>query len=129
MPPEHRVVQTPAAPAAIGPYSQAVTSRGIVYVSGQIGIDPHTGVIPENFTAQARLVLANLRAILEAAGSSMGNVLSVDVYLVDMAKFSQFNEIYASAFESHRPARAVVGVRALPREAQVEVRCVATLVG
>ena len=129
MPLEPRIVQTPNAPAAIGPYSQAISSRGLVYVSGQIGIDPHSGAIPENFTAQTKQALANLRAILEAAGSGLGYVISVDVYLTDMARFSQFNELYAAAFQGHRPARAVVGVHALPREAQVEVRCVATLAG
>jgi len=126
MPLAPKTVHTAAAPAAIGPYSQAIVCRGLAYVSGQLGIDPQTGVIPENFSAQAKQALANLKAVVEAAGSSMDHVLSVDVFLLDMTKFGTFNEIYASFFAEHRPARAVVAVRGLPREAQVEIRCVAS---
>lgn len=122
-------VHTPNAPAAIGPYSQAITAGGMVYVSGQLGIEPKTGVIAENFAVQAKQALANLKAIIEAAGSSMDMVVSVDVYLTDMGRFAQFNEIYSVYFHEHRPARAAIAVRALPREAQVEVRCIAALPG
>ncbi|MDP3426058.1 MAG: Rid family detoxifying hydrolase [Humidesulfovibrio sp.] len=124
---ELKTVQTPAAPAAIGPYSQAVTYNGLVYLSGQLGIDPASGIIPEDFAAQAKQALDNVRAVVEAAGSDMTRVLSVDVFLIDMGRFSEFNEIYSTYFTSHKPARAAVGVAALPREAQVEVRCVAAL--
>jgi 2-iminobutanoate/2-iminopropanoate deaminase len=122
---ELKTVQTPAAPAAIGPYSQAVTYNGLVFLSGQLGINPATGAIPEDFAAQARQALDNVRAVVEAAGSNLTRVLSVDVFLIDMGRFSEFNEIYSTYFTSHKPARAAVAVAALPREAQVEVRVVA----
>ncbi|MBA4358309.1 MAG: reactive intermediate/imine deaminase [Desulfovibrio sp.] len=124
---ELKTVQTPAAPAAMGPYSQAVSYNGLVFLSGQLGIVPSTGIIPEDFEAQARQAMENLRAVVEAAGSSLSRVLSVDVFLLDMGRFGQFNEIYGAYFSSHKPARAAVGVSALPREAQVEIRCVAAL--
>lgn len=124
---ELKIVQTPAAPAAIGPYSQAVTYNGLVFLSGQLGIDPATGVIPEDFAAQARQALDNVRAVVEAAGSNLSRVLSVDVFLIDMGRFAEFNGIYSTYFSAHKPARAAVAVAALPREAQVEVRAVAAL--
>jgi 2-iminobutanoate/2-iminopropanoate deaminase len=124
---ELKIVQTAAAPAAIGPYSQAVTFGGLVFLSGQLGINPATGVIPEDFAAQARQALDNVRAVIEAAGSDLSRVLSVDVYLIDMGRFGAFNEIYSTYFTTHKPARAAVAVAALPREAQVEVRVVAAL--
>lgn len=120
-----KAVHTDAAPAAIGPYSQAVACGGTVYVSGQLGSDPATGIIPEHFAVQARQALTNLKTIVEAAGSSLDRVLSVDVFLIDMGNFAELNAIYSEYFKDHRPARAVIGVAALPREAQVEIRCVA----
>jgi 2-iminobutanoate/2-iminopropanoate deaminase len=120
-------IHTEAAPAAIGPYSQAVVFGGVAYASGQLGINPATGVIPEDFEAQARQALDNLKAVIEAAGSALERAISVDVFLIDMSQFGAFNAIYAEYFPAHRPARAVVGVQALPREAQVEVRCQAAL--
>ena len=122
-----KTVQTPKAPAAIGPYSQAIAAGGMAYLSGQLGIDPANGTIPENFAAQARQAMENLKAVVEAAGSSLELVVSVDVYLIDMGRFGEFNEIYSAYFKEHRPARAAIGVSALPREAQVEVRCIAAL--
>ncbi|MBU1042572.1 MAG: Rid family detoxifying hydrolase [Proteobacteria bacterium] len=122
---EPKTVQTANAPAAIGPYSQAVTYGGLVFLSGQLGIVPATGIIPEDFSAQARQALDNVRAVVEAAGSNLERVLSVDVFLIDMGRFGEFNEIYSTYFTSHKPARAAVAVAALPREAQVEVRVVA----
>ena len=124
---ELKVVHTNAAPAAIGPYSQAVCHAGTCYLSGQLGIDPATGLISETFAVQARQALANLKAIVEAAGSSLERVITVDVFLTDMTTFGAFNEIYAEFFPQHKPARAAIGVAALPREAQVEVRCLAAL--
>lgn len=121
------IVQTPSAPAAIGPYSQAVSFNGVVYLSGQLGIVPATGAIPEDFAMQAKQAMENVRAVVEAAGSSLARVLSVDVFLIDMGRFAEFNEIYGAYFTSHKPARAAVAVAALPREAQVEVRVVAAL--
>jgi len=127
MPLEPTTVHTDAAPAAIGPYSQAVTCGGVAYVSGQLGSDPKTGIIPDNFAAQVRQALTNFKTVVEASGSSMDRVLSVDVFLTDMGNFGAFNEIYATYFPRHRPARAVICVAALPREAQVEIRCVTAL--
>ena len=127
MSPEPKIIQTAEAPAAIGPYSQAVTYGGLVFLSGQLGINPTTGVISEDFAAQARQALDNVRAVVEAAGSDLSRVLSVDVFLIDMGRFAQFNEIYSGYFSAHKPARAAVAVAALPREAQVEVRVVAAL--
>jgi endoribonuclease L-PSP, putative len=120
-------VQTSNAPAAIGPYSQAVTCGGMVYASGQLGIDPKSGIIAENFAVQAKQAMENLKAVVEAAGSAMNLVVSVDVYLIDMGRFAEFNEVYAQYFKDHCPARAAIAVRALPREGQVEVRCIAAL--
>ena len=124
-----RPVETPDAPAAIGPYSQGMISGSFVFTSGQLGIDPATGVISEDFVAQARQALKNMQAIVQAAGSSLELALSVDVFLIDMGRFAQFNAVYAEFFPAHRPARAAVAVAALPREAQVEVRCTAALAG
>jgi 2-iminobutanoate/2-iminopropanoate deaminase len=127
MPADLQIVHTAAAPAAIGPYSQAVICGGMAYLSGQLGIDPKTGNVPEDFEDQARQALRNVQAILEAAGSALSRVVSVDVYLIDMGRFAQFNAIYAEVFGAHKPARVVISVSALPREAQVEVRCLAAL--
>lgn len=127
MPPHLTPVHTDAAPAAIGPYSQAVVCGGFAYLSGQLGIDPATGLIPDEFSVQARQALANLKAIVEAAGASLESVVSVDVYLTDMGRFTEFNLIYGEFFPRHKPARAAIGVAALPREGQVEVRCIAAL--
>lgn len=125
MPADITTVQTPAAPVAIGPYSQAILCGELIFVSGQLGSVPETGVIPEDFEVQARQALANVRTILEAAGAGLSRVASVDVFLLDMGRFAAFNAIYAEAFGAHRPARCVVAVSALPHEAQVEIRCVA----
>ena len=124
-----KAVHTDAAPAAIGPYSQAVTSAGLTFVSGQLGGDPTTGVIPEDFAEQVRQALTNLKTIVEAAGSDMTRVVSVDAFLLDMGNFQAFHGIYAEFFKDHLPARVVMAVAALPREAQVEVRCVAAQKG
>lgn len=127
MPLELKTVHANAAPAAIGPYSQAIACGGFAYLSGQLGSDPSTGVIPDDFAAQTRQALTNLKTVVEASGSTLERVVSVDVYLLEMTSFGAFNEIYAEFFPNHRPARAVIGVAALPREAQVEIRCIAAL--
>jgi len=127
MPLELKAVHTNAAPAAIGPYSQAISCGGLAYLSGQLGIDPASGVIPDDFAVQARQALTNLKAIVETSGSSLERVISVDVFLIDMTMFGAFNAIYAEFFPQHKPARAAIAVAALPREAQVEVRCIAAL--
>jgi 2-iminobutanoate/2-iminopropanoate deaminase len=123
------LIQTDAAPAAIGPYSQAVRVGGMVYCSGQLPLDPVSGRMVEGDVGeQARMVLANLRAVLEAAGSGMDKVAKTTVYLMDMADFPVVNREYGEAFGGHRPARATVQVAGLPLGARVEIECVA-LVG
>jgi 2-iminobutanoate/2-iminopropanoate deaminase len=119
-------VQTSHAPAAIGPYSQAIVSEHFVFVSGQLGLIPDTGDLAgPDITAQATQALENLRQILLAAGSDLNHVVSVEVYLTDMGNFSVFNGIYQQVFSDHRPARAVVEVRALPKGGCVEIKCMA----
>ena len=119
-------VQTNAAPAAIGPYSQAAAAGQFVFVSGQIPLDPSTGEMAGGtFANQVERVLANLDAVLKAAGSSPSRVVKVTVFVTDMARFGELNEVYAAFFGGHRPARAVVEVSALPRGAQVEIEAVA----
>jgi len=127
MPLELKAVHTNAAPAPIVPYSQAISCGGLAYLSGQLGIDPASGVIPDDFAVQARQALTNLKAIVETSGSSLERVISVDVFLIDMTMFGAFNAIYAEFFPQHKPARAAIAVAALPRESQVEVRCIAAL--
>jgi len=121
-------IQTPQAPAAIGPYSQAIVRDTLVFVSGQLGMDPATGELVGSAMAdQARQALANLKQILNASGSAMNRVIAADVFLTDMDDFVAFNSIYAEAFGDHKPARAVVAVAALPKGACVEIKCVAEL--
>jgi 2-iminobutanoate/2-iminopropanoate deaminase len=120
-------IATSAAPQAIGPYSQAIRAGEWLFVSGQIPLPPDGGPIPQEFAAQARQALANLKAIVEAAGGQLARVVKVTVYLADMGQFATFNEVYAEVFGSHRPARAVVQVAALPRGVQVEVEAIACL--
>lgn len=118
-------IATKAAPAAVGPYSQAVSHDGLVFVSGQLGLDPATGKLKEGFAAQAVQALANLRAILEAAGCAVSDVLCVDVFVTDMSRFGELNELYADFFGEHKPARAAVEVSGLPLGGQVEFKCIA----
>jgi 2-iminobutanoate/2-iminopropanoate deaminase len=125
-----RLIQTDAAPAAIGPYSQAVVSGGFVFCSGQIPLDPSTGEMERGTIArQTDLVLRNLRAVLESAGSSMGRVVKTTVFLADMGDFQEMNEVYARHFGDHRPARAAVQAAALPKGSGVEIECVARVDG
>ncbi len=119
-------VGTEAAPAAIGPYSQAVAAGDFVFISGQIPLDPATGgMTGGEFAAQAERVLANLDAILVAAGCTRDRVVKVTVYLSDLGNFAELNEVYSRFFGPHRPARAVVQVAALPRGASVEIEAIA----
>ncbi|ROQ90951.1 RidA family protein [Desulfosoma caldarium] len=121
-----RFVETKKAPAAIGPYSQAVQAGPWLFVSGQIPLVPETGQMVEGtFDAQARQVLHNVARILEAAGYAMNEVVAVDVFLTDLGHFQTFNALYEEVFQDHKPARAVVQVSALPRGAQIEMKCVA----
>ncbi len=123
---EITAVQTDAAPKAIGPYSQAVIAGDLVFVSGQIALDPATGaMVAGDFTAETERVLANVDAILVAAGSDRSRVVKATAFLTDLSLFAAFNEIYARFFGAHRPARAVVQAAALPRGARVEIEAVA----
>jgi 2-iminobutanoate/2-iminopropanoate deaminase len=115
-------IQTDNAPAAIGPYSQAIKAGGLVFVSGQIPIDPQTGqFVPGGIAEQTERVLKNLAAVLEAAGSSLDRVVKTTVFLADMKEFSGMNEVYATFFSSPPPARATVAAAGLPRDARVEI--------
>ena len=124
---ERRIVATEGAPKAIGPYSQAVVAAGLVHCSGQIALDPRTGqVVGSSAAAQAERALENLGAVLRAAGSGFESVLKCTVYLADMGDFAAVNEVYARCFPGERPpARATVAVRTLPKNALVEIDCVA----
>jgi len=120
-------ITTKDAPAAIGPYSQAVRAGGLVFVSGQIPLDPATGQIaPGDVAAQTARVLANLEAILAAAGCAAGDVVRTTIYLVDLAHFAAVNEVYARFFAAPYPARVTVQVSALPRGSLVEIDAIAT---
>ena len=122
-----QAIRTDDAPGAIGPYSQAVVSGGVLYCSGQIGIDPATGnVVDGGFEAEARQVLANLGAVAQAAGMTMADAVKLTVYVVDLADFPKLNEIFADVLAAPYPARATVEVSALPRGARVEIDMVAT---
>lgn len=123
------IVSTDNAPGAIGPYSQAIKTGNLVFVSGQIPIDPQTGeFVPGGISEQSEQVLKNLSAVLEAAGSGLNNVVKTTVFLADMNDFAVMNEIYARYFNENKPARATVEAARLPRDARVEIECVA-LVG
>ncbi len=122
------IVSTPDAPAAIGPYSQANKAGNTLYLSGQIGIDPATGELAaKDVAGQARQVMANMRAVLAAAGASPEQVCKTTVFLTDIADFAVVNEIYAQTFSANAPARSCVAVAALPKGAKVEVEAIAVL--
>lgn len=123
---ELHLVATPHAPQAIGPYSQGVIANGFVYTAGQVALDPATmNLVPGDVKAQTARVLQNLRAILEAAGSSLPKVVKTTVFLASMDDFAAMNEVYAAQFGTHRPARSTVAVKTLPKNALVEIDCVA----
>jgi 2-iminobutanoate/2-iminopropanoate deaminase len=124
---EITLIDTPAAPRAIGPYSQGVlTNGGLIFTAGQIPLHPETGEIVEgDVRVQTRRVLVNLREILEAGGSGLENVVKTTVYLKDLADFAAMNEAYAEFFQKHPPARSTVEVARLPRDARVEIDAVA----
>ena len=119
-------IHTDKAPAAIGPYSQAIVAGGFVFTSGQVALDPATGSIVEGgIKEQTRQALINASAVLSAAGLTLSNVVKTTVYLADMADFAAMNEIYATFFTTPYPARSAVAVRTLPKNALVEVECIA----
>ena len=121
-------IATNDAPHAIGPYSQAVRSGNLLFLSGQIPLDPKSGNLVEgDFSAQSRRVFDNLRAVLKAAGADFGNVTRATVYLTDLNNFQTLNSIYGEYFGSHKPARSTVGVAQLPRGAAVEIDLIAVI--
>jgi 2-iminobutanoate/2-iminopropanoate deaminase len=121
-----KFVRSNRAPAAIGPYSQAVVSGGLVFCSGQIPLDPESGeIVPGGAAEQTDRVLTNLSAVLEDAGSSFAHVVKTTVFLSSMSDFAAMNEVYTRHFGDHRPARSTVEVAALPKASLVEIECVA----
>lgn len=122
-----QIIATPHAPAAIGTYSQAVRAGDTVYLSGQIPLDPASMQLVEGFDAQVRRVFDNLKAVCEAAGGSLNDLVKVNVYLIDLGNFAKVNEIMATYISQPYPARAAVGVASLPRGAQVEIEGVMVL--
>lgn len=119
-------VTTDKAPGAIGPYSQAVKAGGMIFCSGQIPIDPATGAfVSDDVAGQTRQVLVNLSAVLNAAGSGLDKVVKTTVFLADMADFAAMNEVYAEFFSDNKPARATVQAARLPKDAKVEIECIA----
>lgn len=121
---KRKIIATPAAPAAIGPYSQAVAVGNTVYLSGQIGLDPATMQMVEGIDAQIIQVFENLKAVCEAAGGTLNDAVRVTIYLTDLTHFAKVNEVMARYFDAPYPARAAVGVKALPRDALVEADAV-----
>jgi len=121
-----KIVQTDAAPKAIGPYSQAVEANGFVFVSGQIPLDPQTGqLVDGDIKKQTKRVFENIKAILAAAGCDLNNVVKVAVFTNDISNFASINEVYSEYFSSHKPARSFVEVSALPKNAQLEIEVIA----
>lgn len=121
-----KIIQTSAAPAAIGPYSQAVVANGFIYLSGQIPLDPETGEVLDGTVAdQTHRVMQNLSAVLKEAGSSLAHAVKTTVYLADMNDFVQMNEVYGSYFDDMPPARATLQVARLPKDVSVEIDVVA----
>lgn len=120
-----RQVETNAAPAAIGPYSQAIRTDILVYTAGQVGADPSTGALLDGVAAQAEQALRNLAAVLDAAGTGLERVVKTTIFLVDMGDFAAVNEVYARHFTPPYPARSTIAVAALPKGAQVEIEVIA----
>lgn len=122
---EKKIIATDKAPAAIGPYSQAIEAGGFVFASGQIPVDPATGNIPDGIEAQAKQALTNVRNLMEASGLSMDNIVKTSVFIKDMNDFAKVNEVYATFFESDFPARSCVEVARLPKDVLIEVEVIA----
>ena len=120
-----KVICSEKAPGAIGPYSQAIEANGMVFVSGQLPIDATTGVMPEGVEAQARQTIENIKHILETAGLTMADIVKTTVFLQDMSLFAGMNGVYATYFNGDFPARSAVAVKALPKDALVEIECIA----
>ena len=124
--PTIKTVSTENAPKAIGPYSQAVSANGLIFCSGQIALDPKSGnIVGATAAEQASQVMKNLAAVLEAGGSTLSQVVKTTIFLKNMADFAAVNEIYAKAMGDHRPARATIEAARLPKDALVEIDCIA----
>jgi len=120
-----KIVQTDNAPQAIGPYSQAMKVGDFIFTSGQIALTPSGEMIQDNIELQTEQVMKNLQAVLEAAGSSLQNVVKTTIFLADMDDFATVNAIYEKWFDGHKPARSTVAVKTLPKSALVEIECIA----
>ncbi|ERI85615.1 2-iminobutanoate/2-iminopropanoate deaminase [Bacteroides pyogenes] len=120
-----KVICSEKAPGAIGPYSQAIEANGMVFVSGQLPIDPVTGNMAEGVKEQSRRSLENMKHILEEAGLTMANVVKTTVFLADMSLFAEMNSVYSTYFDGAFPARSAFAVKALPKNALVEIECIA----
>ena len=120
-----KVVSTDNAPAAIGPYSQAIIANGLVFTSGQIALNTNGLIVSPDVAKQTEQVLTNLSAILDEAGSSLNSVIKTTIYLSDMNDFKTVNEVYENFFGEHRPARATIAVKTLPLNVKVEIDCIA----
>ncbi|HXS35305.1 MAG TPA: RidA family protein [Flavipsychrobacter sp.] len=125
---EKKIIETKSAPAPIGPYSQAVQAGNLLFVSGQVAIDPATGaVMQQNIQAETKQVMENLKAILNEAGMDFSNIIKTTIFLTDMGTFAQVNEIYGSYFKSNFPARETVQVSALPKAVNVEISVICSI--
>ncbi|MDR0664791.1 MAG: RidA family protein [Helicobacteraceae bacterium] len=121
-----QIVSTPNAPEAIGPYSQAITHNGLVFASGQIALKPDGSFVGSGIADQTKQVFNNLKAVLEASGSGVDKVLKTTLFLTDIKDFALVNSLYAEFFGAHKPARSTIAVKQLPRNAMIELECVAT---
>ncbi len=122
-----KAVRTDSAPQAIGPYSQAVKVSDFIFTSGQIALTPSGAMVQNDIRLQTAQVMRNLKAVLEAAGSSLQNVVKTTIFLADMDDFAAVNEIYEEWFADHKPARSTVAVKTLPKNALVEIECIALI--
>jgi 2-iminobutanoate/2-iminopropanoate deaminase len=123
-----QVISTEKAPGAIGPYSQAIKTGNMIFCSGQIPIDPATGeFVSQDVTEQTEQIFKNLTAVLEAAGASLDDVVKTTVFLADMGEFAAMNDVYSRHFVDNKPARATVQAAKLPRDARVEIECIAVV--
>lgn len=122
-----KVIHTEHAPAAIGPYSQAVQAGNLVFLSGQIPLNPQTMTLEYEFSAQVERVFSNLQAVCQAAGGDLSNIVKLNIFMTDLDRFAELNEIMKRYFNEPYPARAAVGVKALPRDAMVEMEAVMAL--
>ena len=122
---QRNIIQTQHAPAAIGPYSQAIRAGDLIFASGQLGLDPQTGKLQEGVEAQARQALANVKAVLQAAGSSVDRVVKTTIFLADINDFAKVNAVYGALFQHEPPARSTVQVAALPLGGLVEIEVIA----